>query len=97
VLGRYVREKKLLSLEEAIRKMTSFPARRFRLGNRGLIVPGYAADVVVFDPHEISDEATYEDPKRLPKGISRVLVNGTQVIVSGAHSGRRAGVAIDVG
>jgi N-acyl-D-amino-acid deacylase len=96
VLASYVREKKLLSLEEAIRKMTSFPARRFRLGRRGLIAPGYAADVVVFDPDEVSDEATYEDPKRFPKGISRVLVNGAQVIMSGDHSGKRAGVAIDV-
>jgi N-acyl-D-amino-acid deacylase len=97
VLARYVREKKLLSLEDAVRKMTSFPARRFRLGRRGLIVPGYAADVVVFDPDEVSDEATYDDPKRFPKGISRVLVNGIQVILSGAHLGIRAGVAIDVG
>ena len=97
VLARYVREKKLLSLEEAIRKMTSFPARRFRLGRRGLIAPGYAADVVVFDPDEVSDESTYGDPKRFPKGISRVLVNGIQVILSGAHSDERAGVAIDVG
>jgi N-acyl-D-amino-acid deacylase len=96
VLARYVREKKLLSLEEAIRKMTSFPARRFRLGRRGLIAPGYAADVVVFDPDEVSDESTYGDPKRFPKGISRVLVNGIQVILSGAHSDERAGVAIDV-
>jgi N-acyl-D-amino-acid deacylase len=94
VLARYVREKKALSLEEAIRKMTSFPARRFKLGKRGLIAPGYAADVVVFDPDEVSDEATYENPKRFPRGISRVLVNGTQVIVSGAHSGSRAGEAI---
>jgi N-acyl-D-amino-acid deacylase len=97
VLARYVREKKLLSLEEAIRKMTSFPARRFRLGRRGLIAPGYAADVMVFDPEKISDEATYEDQKRIPKGISRVLVNGTQVVSSGAHLGERAGVAIAVG
>ena len=96
VLARYVREKKLLSLEGAIRKMTSFPARRFRLGRRGLIAPGYAADVVVFDPDEVSDESTYGDPKRFPKGISRVLVNGIQVILSGAHSDERAGVAIDV-
>ena len=95
VLARYVREKMLLSLEEAIRKMTSFPARRFRLGMRGLIAPGYAADLVVFDPDEISDKATYDDPKHFPEGISRVLVNGAQVIMSGVHRGARAGRAID--
>ena len=95
VLARYVRERKLLTLEEAIRKMTSFPARRFRLGKRGLIAPGYAADIVVFDPNGISDKATYDDPKRFPEGISHVLVNGIQAIVSGVHRGARAGRAIE--
>jgi N-acyl-D-amino-acid deacylase len=84
VLARYVREKKLLSLEEAVRKMTSFPARRFKLGKRGLIVPGYAADLVVFDPEKIMDTATYEDPKHFPEGISHVLVNGAKAVESGA-------------
>ena len=95
VLARYVRERKLLTLEEAIRKMTSFPARRFRLGKRGLIAPGHAADIVVFDPDGISDKATYDDPKRFPEGISHVLVNGIQAIVSGVHRGARAGRAIE--
>jgi N-acyl-D-amino-acid deacylase len=63
VLARYVREKQLLTIEEAVRKMTSFPARRFKLGKRGLIAPGYAADLVVFDPEKVLDMATYEDPK----------------------------------
>jgi N-acyl-D-amino-acid deacylase len=63
VLARYVREKQLLTLEEAVRKMTSFPARRFKLGKRGLIAPGCAADLVVFDPEKVLDKATYEDPK----------------------------------
>jgi N-acyl-D-amino-acid deacylase len=94
VLAKYVREKKLLTLEEAVRKMTSFPARRFRLGGRGLISPGYAADVVVFDPETISDRATYEDPKRFPEGISRVLVNGEETIEMGLHRGTRAGTTI---
>jgi N-acyl-D-amino-acid deacylase len=84
VLARYVREKKLLTLEEAVRKMTSFPARRFKLGKRGLIAPGYAADLVVFDPETILDTATYEDPKHFPEGISHVLVNGAKAIASGA-------------
>jgi N-acyl-D-amino-acid deacylase len=95
VLARYVRDRKLLTLEEAIRKMTSFPARRFRLGKRGLIAPGYTADLVVFDPDGISDKATYHDPKRFPEGISHVLVNGTQTIASGVHLGARAGRAIE--
>jgi N-acyl-D-amino-acid deacylase len=95
VLARYVREKKLLTLEEAIRKMTSFPARRFKLGKRGLVAPGYAADLVVFDPDAISDEATYDDPKRFPEGISRVLVSGETAVESGVHRGARAGTAIE--
>ena len=94
VLARYVREKKLLSLEEAVRKMTSFPARRFKLGKRGLIAPGYAADLVVFDPEKISDTATYEDPKHFPVGISNVLVNGAKAVESGALLEAREGTVI---
>src|SRR5215210_3143161 len=84
VLARYVREKKLLTLEEAVRKMTSFPASRFNLGKRGLIAPGYAADLVVFDPETVQDTATYEDPKHFPEGISHVLVNGTKAVEAGS-------------
>ena len=73
----------MLTLEEAVRKMTSFPARRFELGKRGLIAPGYAADLVVFDPETILDTSTYEDPKHFPEGISHVLVNGTKAVESG--------------
>lgn len=94
VLAKYVREDGALTLEEAIRKMTSFPARRFKLGKRGLIAPGYAADLVVFDPDTISDKATYDDPKHFPEGISCVLVNGTKVVESGVHGGARKGRAI---
>ena len=84
VLARYVREKQLLTLEEAVRKMTSVPARRFKLGKRGLIAPGYAADLVVFDPVKVLDKATYEDPKYFPEGISHVLVNGAKAVEAGA-------------
>jgi len=94
VLTRYVREKKVLSLEEAIRKMTSFPARRFNLGKRGLIAPGYAADVVVFDPEKIQDTATYKDPKHFPEGISHVLVNGAKAVGSGTLLKSGQGIVI---
>lgn len=95
ILTKYVREKGLLTLEEAVRKMTSFPARRFRLGKRGLIAPGYAADLVVFDLEKISDRATYDEPKRFPEGISRVLVNGVVAVESGVHLGVSAGRVIE--
>ena len=95
ILAKYVREKGLLTLEEAVRKMTSFPARRFRLGKRGLIAPGYAADLVVFDLEKISDRATYDEPKRFPEGISRVLVNGVVAVESGVHLGVSAGRVIE--
>jgi N-acyl-D-amino-acid deacylase len=94
VLARYVREKKLLTLEEAVRKMTSFPASRFKLGKRGLIAPGYAADLVVFDPEAILDTATYEDPKHFPEGISCVLVNGTRAVEAGSLLKTGAGTVI---
>jgi N-acyl-D-amino-acid deacylase len=95
VLATHVREKGLLTLEEAVRKMTSFPARRFKLGKRGILAPGYAADLVVFDPDEISDRATYDEPKRFPEGISRVLVNGAVAVESGVHLGASAGRVIE--
>lgn len=94
VLARYVREEKLLALEEAVRKMTSFPARRFKLEGRGLIASGFAADLVVFDPDAVSEKATYEDPKRFAEGISHVLVNGTPVVASDIHRGERSGMVI---
>jgi N-acyl-D-aspartate/D-glutamate deacylase len=75
--------------------MTTFPARRFRLGKRGLLALGYMADLVVFDPEEVSDRATYGNPKRFPEGISRVLVNGAVAVESGVHRGARAGRAIE--
>jgi N-acyl-D-amino-acid deacylase len=91
ILGEYVREKGVLSLEEAVRKMTSFPARRFRLGRRGLIAPGHAADLVLFDPDTVADRTNYEEPKRFPEGIARVFVNGKQTINNESHSGERPG------
>ncbi|MGH3098551.1 MAG: N-acyl-D-amino-acid deacylase family protein [Streptosporangiales bacterium] len=94
VLAKYVRETGSLSLSEAVRKMTSFPARRFKLGKRGTIAPGYAADLVVFDPETVRDEATYADPKRFASGISYVCVNGTTCVDAGHYRESRSGEVI---
>ncbi len=91
VLGRYVRERHIIPLEEAIRRMTSLPAQRFRLTDRGLLRPGYAADIVLFDEKTIADRATYEQPHAYTTGISWVLVNGTPVVEHGKHNGQRPG------
>ena len=91
VLGRYVREKQIISLEDAIRRMTSLPAQRFRLADRGLLKEGYAADVVVFDEKTVGDAATYEAPHAYATGFSFVLVNGVMVIENGKHTQKRPG------
>ncbi len=91
VLGVYVREKRLLDLPTAIRKMTFDPCRRFGLAERGQIAPGYHADVVVFDPEAILDRASYEAPIQYPDGIRYVLVNGVITVEEGEHTGARAG------
>jgi N-acyl-D-amino-acid deacylase len=94
IIAKCVREDGTFTLEQAVRKMTSFPARRFRLGKRGIVTSGHAADLVVFDPDAVSDPATYDDPKRLPAGIDLVLVGGVKTVEGGVHSGERAGLAI---
>jgi N-acyl-D-amino-acid deacylase len=91
ILGRYVRERGLLTLGEAIRKMTSLPARKIGLLDRGLLRPGMWADIVIFDPATIIDTATYENPLSYPKGIRYVLVNGEVVVEEGKHTGKRPG------
>jgi N-acyl-D-amino-acid deacylase len=85
VLGRYVRERRTLTLEDAIRKMTSLPASRVRLADRGRLAQGLAADVVVFDPARIADEATFEAPFRYPTGFAAIIVNGVVVIRDSEH------------
>ena len=90
-LGRYVRERKTISLEEAIRKMTSLPADQFGFRDRGRLVVGQGADIVIFDPARITDRATYERPHQYPDGITAVLVNGVVVVQNGQHTGARAG------
>jgi len=91
VLGRYVRELKVISLEEAIRKMTSLPASILGLADRGTIKEGQWADLVIFDPATVADKATFEDPFQYPVGIDTVLVNGTVVLDEGTHTNARPG------
>lgn len=91
LLGHYVRERRIMSLPEAIKKMTSMPAAKVGLKDRGAIRTGNWADLVVFDPATIADKATYTDPEQYPVGIDYVIVNGKVVIDHGAHSGALAG------
>ncbi len=86
VLGKYVRDEKLLTLQEAVRRMTSLPAANLKLEKRGQLHPGYFADVVIFDPDSIADLATYENPHQYAKGVLHVFVNGVQVLEDGNHT-----------
>ena len=95
VLSRYVRERKVITLEEAVRKMTSLPADHFRLTGRGRLTAGSAADVVVFDPARVRDAATFDAPHAYPEGIPHVLVNGVFVIRDGKATGQRPGAVLD--
>ena len=94
VLGRYVRELKVLRLEDAIRKMTSLPANAFHFRGRGELREGNRADIVIFDPERIQDHATYKDPHHYASGIPFVFVNGVAVIKNGEHTGAKAGQAL---
>ena len=91
LLGKYVRDEKIISLEEAIRKMTSLPASNLRIQGRGQLSPGYFADIVVFDPTAIQDHATYEEPHQYATGMHHVWVNGTRVLADGDHTGAMPG------
>jgi dihydroorotase/N-acyl-D-amino-acid deacylase len=91
ILGKYVRDEKLLTLEEAIRKMTSRPAARVGLQDRGILRPGMAADVTIFDPAAIRDVATFEDPNHYSVGVQHVFVNGRAVVLNGAITRERPG------
>jgi N-acyl-D-amino-acid deacylase len=94
VLGKYVREEKIISLEEAIRRMTSLPAQKFQLKDRGLLREGMAADIVVFDENEVADRATFEKPHQFSAGFHYVLVNGQVVIENGKHTGTKSGITL---
>jgi N-acyl-D-aspartate/D-glutamate deacylase len=91
VLGRFVREKKLFSLEEAVRKMTSLPATKHRLRDRGVLRQGAFADIVIFNPAIIADVATYDNPRQYPRGIAHVIVNGAFAMRDGTQTAARAG------
>jgi N-acyl-D-amino-acid deacylase len=91
VLGRYVQELKVLRLEDAIRRMTSLPAATFRLRQRGLLREGYWADIVVFDPVEVQDNATFKEPHQYATGFDHVFVNGVEVIAADKHTRARPG------
>lgn len=94
VLGKYVREEKIISLEEAIRRMTSLAAQKFHLSDRGLLKTGFAADIVIFDEAEINDRATFEKPHQFSVGVKYVLVNGVATIENENHTGARSGKAL---
>lgn len=91
LLGKYVRDEKVIPLEEAIRKLTLLPATNLNIKKRGALLPGYYADVVVFDPLKIQDHATFENPHQYSTGMVHVFVNGTQVLKDGEHTGARPG------
>jgi len=91
LLGKYVREEKIISLEEAIRRLTSLPAVNMKINKRGSLIPGYYADLAIFDPNEIRDNATFEDPHQYATGMVHVFVNGEQVIKDGEHTGALPG------
>lgn len=94
LLGKYVREEKLISLSEAIRRITSLPAINLGLDRRGSIRQGYFADLVIFDPGTIADRATYDNPHQYAMGVKDVLVNGIRVIENGEHTGAKPGRAL---
>ncbi len=91
ILGKFVREEEVVSLPEALRRMTSLPAGNLGLEDRGRLAPGYFADIVVFDPARVRDRATYQQPHQLSNGVIHVFVNGDQVLEDGAHTDARPG------
>jgi N-acyl-D-amino-acid deacylase len=94
VLGRYVRELKLLTLESAVQRMTSLPAQTFQLKDRGVLKPGAYADIVIFDPEKVRDPSTFDDPHHFAEGFTEVVVNGGVVLRDGAMTGARSGAPV---
>jgi N-acyl-D-amino-acid deacylase len=94
VLGKYVREQQLLTLHDAIRRMTSYPAQKLGLKHRGMLKEGYWADITIFDDQRIIDKATYENPRLLSEGVEYVFVNGVLALKNGKVTGVKAGMAL---
>lgn len=94
VLGLYVRERRAMNLETAVHKMTGLPAAKLALSDRGVLRPGAVADIVVFDPDQVGDRATFEDPHQYPSGVHHVVVSGVQTIRDGEQTGERGGRAV---
>jgi len=91
ILSKYVRELKLITLEEAVRKMTSLPAQFHNIPDRGLIREGMKADITIFDPHTIKPNSTYQEPCEFATGVSHVIVNGQVEVENGQYTGKKAG------
>jgi N-acyl-D-amino-acid deacylase len=91
VLADFVRDRKILTLEDAIRRMTSLPARTFSFHDRGIVRPGFVADLVLFDPAIVADQATFEDPHHYSVGFDYVIVNGVAVVADGEMTDKRSG------
>jgi N-acyl-D-amino-acid deacylase len=91
LIGKYVRDEKVIPLEEAVRRLTSFPAGNLRIEKRGLLTPGFYADIVIFDPEKVQDHSTFDKPHQYSTGMSHVFVNGVQVLKDGEHTGATPG------
>jgi N-acyl-D-amino-acid deacylase len=94
VLGKYVRDEKVITLAEAVRKLSGLPASNLELAGRGLLKADMFADVVVFDPATVADRATFENPHQYAEGMKHVFVNGVHVLKDGEHTGARPGRAL---
>jgi N-acyl-D-amino-acid deacylase len=94
ILSKYVREEKVITLEEAVRRMTSLPAQKFSLNNRGLLREGFAADILIFDEKLVKDVSTYEKPHAYSEGFEFVIVNGQLVVENGIHNSTRSGISL---
>lgn len=94
LLGKYVRDEKVIPLQEAIRKLTSLPASNLKIENRGMLQPGYFADIAIFDPEKVQDHSTFEKPHQYSTGIVHVFVNGVQVLKDGEHTNAKPGKVV---